>query len=90
MTRLFSFDVPFPFDPPFAFDTLYTPDPPYTVDPPFTFNAPYTHDHPFTFDASVITLHFQAEGKAREGPLFTQEKNRLDTDRTHDNLQQIG
>ncbi|XP_063676110.1 synaptosomal-associated protein 25-B-like [Bolinopsis microptera] len=26
----------------------------------------------------------------RSGPVFTQEKHRLDTDRTHDNLQQIG
>ena len=29
-------------------------------------------------------------GEVRSGPLFTQEKHRLDTDRTHDNLQQIG
>jgi len=34
-----------------------------------------------------------AAGRANDvtsGPLFTQEKHRLDTDRTHDNLQQIG
>ena len=31
-----------------------------------------------------------ASRDVQSGPLFTQEKHRLDTDRTHDNLQQIG